>query len=254
MGDSESTKPGDNAVSAAGSALGLVFKPFEHIWRAIPRSVQYFLIGALVLLVIYPLIAVAAVVHLIQFLPDRLRLPLQKQALAAWGLERVYSSTSELNSLNRAVDTSTLWNLSSDGPKEYRESLVPGQRVVVRASIEQHPRQGSPPECVAATALPRNAVIGQFTVSLDDNDWSKTRPLRASEGKLQTVIAIDRNDWAQLAKTDLPEALPLTISYYPETGDANMFWKCFRYEISAYIVVYKPELGAAGRVRPANAS
>ncbi|HEX8573716.1 MAG TPA: hypothetical protein VF759_13300 [Allosphingosinicella sp.] len=247
MAEGEATKPGDGAVAATGSALGLIFKPFEHLWRAIPRSVQYFLIGALVLLVIYPLIAFAAVVHLIQYLPDRIRLPLQERALESWGLERVYSSTSELNSLNKAVDTSTLWKIPSDAQDEYNESLMPGQRVLLRATIQQQPKENSAPECVAAAALPRNAELGDFTLSLDDVDWRKTRPLKASEGKLQTIVSIDREDWAELYKKDLTEVLPLSIAYYPKAAGSNMFLQCFRYQISAYIVVYKPELGAAGR-------
>src|SRR3954447_20100178 len=122
------TGTGQRATTAVGVLLAAAFGPVARLWDTIPRKAQYYCIGAAILLVVYPLISFAAVVYLLDVLPKSVRLPLQERALHSWNLERVYSTTTQLNRLNLSVDTSTSIApfLSDAASREYFQFIMPG--------------------------------------------------------------------------------------------------------------------------------
>jgi hypothetical protein len=247
----------ENLSKAAGSGLGMVFKPFEYLWQSLTPSVQKFLLWTFFLLFLYPLIAFAAVVYLLDYLPDRVRLPLQQRALESWGLDRVYSTTSDLNRLNEAVDTSTNLPSAADTPREWNQYIMPGQKVRLWATASRTPLPGNSSDCVADL---QNVTLGSFSFKIDGLGWSKPAEEGGRGGrvsatpKLVPVLRLDAAEWEEIEKLrDNMSPLPLTILYRPapdSTANA-LLRKCFKYDVDGYLEVYKPRLIAASSASPA---
>jgi hypothetical protein len=238
--------------NAAGSALGTIFKPFEYLWKSLHPSVRKFLLWTFFLLFLYPLIAFAAVVYLLDYLPDRLRVPLQERALASWGLERVYSTTSDLNRLNESVDTSTNLPSAADVAHEWNQYIVPGQKVRLWATTSRTALPGNSAECVADL---QDVALGSFSFKIEGLGWSKPAEEGGRAGrvnattKLVPVLRLDADDWSEIEKyRDNMSPLPLTILYRPapQTAANALLRKCFKYDVDGYLEVYKPRLVTAG--------
>jgi len=239
-------KTEDNVTGAAGAVLGAIFKPLELLWKAIPQPVQIFLIGALVLLVIYPLISFVAVVYLLDFVPDRFRLPLQDRALSSWGLERVYSNTAELNANNRAVDTSTHFQAGALQPKQWDQYVMPGQMVRLWASASRSKVLGNSGECVEDV---QDVDLGTLSFRINEIGWRKPQATVTANPKLSQLLSLDASDWVEINRRrgDVTP-LPLTIHYRPSPAspDNALLRKCFEYDVDVYLEVYKPPLHPAG--------
>lgn len=243
------TAPSDSLSSDAAAIAGIVpgLSNLAAFLKLTPRA-RKILLAIIILLVVYPLISLAAAMLIIRKSPAQVQNSIKSFILSSIGVDEQIGVVDEqlvknVNESNQVIDAAIPLRFSTEGSEDSYQKVAAGQKIVFEAYLRPTHLIKTDEECAVQQPVPQSA-LGTLTVRSLESSYQFTTEIEPRLNQLFPIGTIGDKAWKEFqdqSRTGEPQSqhpLKITFAVKPEIA-GSAYLKCNKIDVVVYMNIFK---------------